>query len=117
MSIIFYAGIAGFLPHIALWGLLLSRIIVIPLIAGVSYEIIKGAAPHMDHLWVRVAVRPGLWLQKVTTRPPSLTQLEVSIASLRASFTPDQMEEVAGRSRTHALASWQTIKVPDEATA
>ena len=109
MSIIFYAGIAALLPSIPLWGLLLSRILVIPLIAGVSYEIIKAAAPRMSHLWVRVIVRPGLWLQKVTTRPPSNEQCEVSIASLQEVFTPDQSEEVAQRTNIWAPPSWQTI--------
>ncbi len=109
MSIIFYAGIAALLPSIPLWGLLLSRILVIPLIAGVSYEIIKAAATRMSHLWVRVIVRPGLWLQKVTTRPPSNEQCEVSIASLQEVFTPDQSEEVAQRTTIWAPPSWQTI--------
>jgi uncharacterized protein YqhQ len=110
MSIVFYAGISAFFPDLPVWGLLLSRVIVIPLIAAVSYEIIRAAAPRMSHLWVRIMVRPGLLLQKVTTRPPSDEQCEVAIASLEEVFSDDQKEEVASRSRVQAEKSWQTLE-------
>lgn len=110
MSIVFYAGIAVAFPDLALWARLLSRIVVIPLIAGVSYEVIRAAAPRMSHLWVRVLVRPGLWLQKVTTRRPNNAQCEVSLAALTASFTEDQIREVASRTKISAEPSWQTVE-------
>lgn len=112
MSIVFYAGIAAFIPGVPLWGLLLSRVLVIPLIAGVSYEIIKGAATRMDNKFIRVAIRPGLWLQKITTRPPTDEQCEVAIVSLKSVFTPDQIEEVSARSISKAPKSWQTVEIP-----
>ena len=66
------------------WLLLIaSRIILLPLIAGVSYEVIRFAAKHMQWRWVRILMKPGLLLQKLTTREPSLDQVEVAIASLR----------------------------------
>lgn len=110
MSIIFYAGIAVFFPDLALWARLLSRIVVIPMIAGVSYEIIKGAAPRMSHPLVRIIVKPGLWLQKITTRRPSNDQCEVSLAALNASFTQEQLDEVATRTKVSAEPSWQTVE-------
>ena len=111
MSIVFYAAIAAFLPGIPIWGLLLSRILVIPLIAGVSYEIIKGAATRMENVLIRTLIRPGLWLQKITTRAPSDDQCEVAIASLESVFTSDQIEEVKSRSKVYAPKSWQTLDV------
>ncbi len=76
-----------------------SRIIVIPVIAGVSYEIIRAAAKHMQWAWVRGAMRPGLSLQRLTTREPTLDQLEVALASLRAVLTAEQLAEVDARPR------------------
>jgi len=74
-----------------------SRVLLIPLIAGISYEIIRYAAKHMDRAWMRVAMRPGLALQRLTTRQPSLDQLEVAITSLRAVMTAEQQAEVDAR--------------------
>jgi uncharacterized protein YqhQ len=117
MSIVFYAGIAAFFPHLPLWGTLLSRVVIIPLIAAVSYEIIRGAASRMKHLWVRVLIRPGLWLQKVTTRQPTNEQCEVAIDSLTSVFTEEQIQEVASRSLRQAPSSWQTIEPVRQAIA
>jgi uncharacterized protein YqhQ len=80
------------------WLLLIgSRVLLIPVIAGIAYEIIRFAARHMDRRWVRVAMRPGLALQRLTTRQPTLDQLEVAITSLRAVMTAQQLTEVEGR--------------------
>jgi uncharacterized protein YqhQ len=85
--------------------LILSRIVLIPVVAGVSYEVIRFAAKHMERRWVRALMRPGLALQRLTTREPSLDQLEVAIASLRAAMTAEQLAEVASRSPAPALGS------------
>jgi uncharacterized protein YqhQ len=74
-----------------------SRIVLMPLIAGLSYEVIRYAAKNMHRRWVRVLVRPGLLLQRLTTRQPDLEQLEVAIASLRAVLTAEQTAEVEAR--------------------
>jgi uncharacterized protein YqhQ len=80
------------------WLLLIaSRIVLIPLIAGLSYEVIRFAARHMDRRWVRALMRPGLALQRLTTRQPSLDQVEVAVASLRAVLTAEQLAEVDAR--------------------
>ena len=60
----------------------LSRIVFIPLIAGIAYEIIRFAAKHQDTSWVKWITLPGLYLQKITTKPPSRDQLEVAIKAL-----------------------------------
>lgn len=77
--------------------LILSRLVLIPVIAGLAYEVIRFAARHMDKGWVRTAMKPGLTLQKMTTREPTLDQLEVAIASLRAVMTREQLVEVEAR--------------------
>jgi uncharacterized protein YqhQ len=81
------------------WLLLLaSRVVLIPLIAGISYEVIRFAARHMQWAWVRLLMRPGLALQRLTTKEPTLDQVEVAIVSLRAVLTAEQLAEVESRS-------------------
>ncbi|GAK61030.1 hypothetical protein U27_00928 [Candidatus Vecturithrix granuli] len=60
-----------------------SRLVFVPLIAGISYEIIRFAGKHQDKTWVRWLTKPGLSLQKITTKPPSADQLEVAIRALQ----------------------------------
>jgi uncharacterized protein YqhQ len=74
-----------------------SRVVLIPLIAGLSYEVIRLAARNINRPWVRALMRPGLLLQKLTTREPDLDQLEVAITSLRAVMTAEQLAEVDAR--------------------
>ena len=62
--------------------LILSRVVLVPLIAGISYEIIKFAGRHESSAVVRVVMAPGLALQWMTTKPPDRGQVEVAIAAL-----------------------------------
>ncbi len=64
--------------------LVLSRILGIPLIAGLSYEVIKWAGKNRRKRWVRAVMWPGLMLQNLTTREPDESQLAVAIAALEA---------------------------------
>ena len=66
----------------AWYWLVASRILGIPLIAGISYELIKWAGKHRDKRWVRTLMWPGLMLQNLTTREPDEDQLEVAIRAL-----------------------------------
>jgi uncharacterized protein YqhQ len=78
--------------------LLASRILGIPLIAGLSYEVIKWAGRNRRKRWVRALMWPGLMLQNLTTREPDHDQLEVSIAALNAVLaveTPERQAEEA----------------------
>jgi uncharacterized protein YqhQ len=68
----------------AWWILVLTRILGVPLIAGLSFEVIKWAGRNRRRRWVQVIMYPGLQLQKLTTREPDLDQLAVSIAALGA---------------------------------
>ena len=80
LSILFFS-LLGPLPL----GLrLASRIIMIPVLAGIAYEYIRWTANHMDSPLVKWIVRPNLALQHLTTREPDLEMLEVSIAAFNA---------------------------------
>lgn len=68
----------------AWWILVLTRILGVPLIAGLSFEVIKWAGRNRARGWVQALMYPGLQLQKLTTREPDLDQLAVSIAALQA---------------------------------
>jgi uncharacterized protein YqhQ len=63
--------------------LVLSRIVGVPVVAGISYEVIRWAGRHKDERYVQVIMTPGLWLQRLTTRAPDLSQLEVACRALR----------------------------------
>jgi uncharacterized protein YqhQ len=71
----------GLLPW---WALVLSRIIGIPLITGISFEIIKFAGRNRSKRWVQILMWPGLKLQLLTTREPDHDQLAVAIAAMEA---------------------------------
>ena len=68
----------------AWWILVLTRILGVPVIAGLSFEVIKWAGRNRRRRWVQLVMWPGLQLQKLTTREPDLDELAVSIASLQA---------------------------------
>ncbi|MEX0835076.1 MAG: DUF1385 domain-containing protein, partial [Nitriliruptor sp.] len=69
--------------HVAL------RVVLLPLVAGVAYEGLRLGAAHGDHPLVRGLMAPGLWLQRITTRPPSVDQIEVAIRSFEAVVPAD----------------------------
>ena len=70
-------------PLPSLWWRLSSRILLIPVIAGISYEYIRWTARHLDLAFVRAMIKPNLALQKLTTREPDLKMLEVAIAAFQ----------------------------------
>jgi uncharacterized protein YqhQ len=63
--------------------LIATRILLLPVIAGIAYELIRFAGKHQGNRFLMTLLAPGLWLQRLTTREPSLDQLEVSIRALR----------------------------------
>ena len=78
----------------SLWLMVLSRILLIPVIAAIGYEVIRFGAAHATNNMVRAILAPGLWLQSLTTREPDDTQLEVALSALRKVVEVDQLEEV-----------------------
>jgi uncharacterized protein YqhQ len=74
------------------WILLLTRILGVPLIAGLSFEVIKFAGRNRRRAWVRALMWPGMKLQLLTTREPDLTQLAVAIAALDAVLANETLD-------------------------
>ena len=66
------------------WLLVITRIVGVPVIAGLSFEVIKWAGRNRQRRWVQAIMFPGLQLQKLTTREPDLEELAVAIAALQA---------------------------------
>ncbi len=77
------------------WILLLTRILGVPLIAGLSFEVIKWAGRNRRKRWVRAVMWPGMQLQKLTTREPDLDELAVAIAALNAVLAVDRPGETS----------------------
>ena len=68
-------------PH--WYWLIATRILLLPVIAGIAYELIRFAGKHQDNRVLMSLLAPGMWLQRLTTREPSLDQIEVSIRALK----------------------------------
>lgn len=83
-------------------GLMLSsvgyRVLLMPVVAGIAYELLKFAGAHRDKKWALALVAPGLWTQYITTREPDDSQIEVAIASLQCVW--DKEHEVDPPSAT-----------------
>ncbi len=79
----------------ATWLMILSRIVLVPVIAGISYEIIYFAGRHSDNIVARIVSRPGLWLQSLTTREPDDSQIEVAITALNKVIESEQPQSLA----------------------
>jgi len=77
----------------SLWLMVLSRILLIPVIAALGYEVIQFGAKHPKNVLVRAVLAPGLWLQELTTKEPNDSQIEVALSALRKAVEIDQSEE------------------------
>ncbi len=69
-----------------------ARVVLIPVIAGLAYEIIRFSARHLGNPVCKVLVRPGMWLQKITTKEPDDQQLEIAIIALKEALLYDAVE-------------------------
>ena len=88
-------------PH--WYWLIAERILLLPVIAGIAYELIRFAGKHSDNKFLMTLLAPGMWLQRLTTREPSLDQLEVSIRALREVLHLEE-SRVAGEQRVEVMA-------------
>jgi hypothetical protein len=77
------------------WLMVLSRILLVPVIAALGYEVIYFGGRHTSNRFVRIIMAPGLWLQALTTREPDDSQLEVAAAALKRVMELDALEEAA----------------------
>ena len=83
--------------------MLASRIIVIPIVAGLAFEFIMWSARHQDSALVRALVWPGLQMQKLTTREPSDAMVEVAMASLKKVISMEKESEIEPNEATNKL--------------
>lgn len=90
-----------------------SRIVLIPVIAGIAYEFIKFSAAHQDNRLMRLLIAPGLWLQDFTTRQPDASMLEVAIAALRQLLVEEKLVATE-ETEAEALAVASTSTAPVE---
>ena len=90
-------GVEGWLYMLA------SRVIVIPLVAGIAFEFIMWSARHQDSAVVRALVWPGLQMQKLTTREPSDDMVEVAMASLKKVLSMEKEAEIEPNEATNKL--------------
>jgi uncharacterized protein YqhQ len=81
-----------------IWWRIGSRLLAIPLIAGIAFEALRLGARFPNSRFMRAVMTPGLWLQKVTTKPPSRDQIEVAIESFEEVLRKERelKEEPAG---------------------
>ena len=70
-----------------------ARVVLIPLIAGLAYEVIRFSARHLKNRFCRMLIAPGLWLQRITTKEPDDKQLEVAIIALREALLYDAVAD------------------------
>ena len=75
----------------SLWVMVVSRILLIPVIAAIGYEVTRFGAGHSQNIFVRALQAPGLWLQSLTTREPDDSQLEVAVSALKKAVEADQI--------------------------
>jgi uncharacterized protein YqhQ len=73
----------------AFWAIFLSRLVLVPLVSGLSYELIRFSAPRCQRGFFRLIVLPGLGLQRITTKEPSDDQLETAIRALKEALELD----------------------------
>ncbi len=79
------------IPFDSFGGKFLSRIVLLPVIAGLSYEVIRFTAKHRGS-WLAVLAAPGLWLQRITTQPPSDDQLAVAIHAIEGAMALERSQ-------------------------
>jgi len=101
-----------------LWWRVLSRILLLPVIAGISYELLKLSGKYAHVPWCRVLIAPGLWIQKLTTRPPDNDQVEVAITALEAVKDDDlaDQESLTTPEETNSLSETATPATLTEKT-
>src|SRR3954468_4199146 len=84
--------------------LIATRILLLPLIAGIAYELIRFAGKHTDNRFLMTLLAPGLWLQRLTTREPTLDQLEVSIRALRDVLALEKRDPAGDAPKVEVMA-------------
>jgi uncharacterized protein YqhQ len=100
VSILLFSLLAG----AELWVAILGRVLLIPVIAAVAYEILKWGAKRREHPVWRWLFLPGIWLQAITTKQPDDSMIEVAISSMQ--------EALAANGDTAPEGSWDPVRQP-----
>ena len=85
--------------------MILSRLVLIPVIAAVSYELLRFGARHRGNALVRALFEPGIWVQKITTKQPTDDMIEVAIVSMEQAMTADGETPPGGERHHRPLAA------------
>ena len=83
-----------FFPRDPFWFLVVSRIVLVPIIAGISYEFIRFAGTHQNSIWIRMFNSPNILLQDLTTRQPDDGMMEVAITAIEYAIAMDEERAV-----------------------
>lgn len=114
-SFLLIVGMVAFFVFLLLAGLpfwwqVAARVLLIPVIAGISYELLKAGATSR---WMSWANRPGIWLQAITTKEPEDKMVEVAVASLLGALTEDEVVAVKERGPVAPGALAAEVDVPE----
>jgi len=90
ISILVFSLVPSTAPFVVKFG---ARVVLIPLIAGLAYEVIRFSARHLDSAVCRTLIQPGLWLQRITTKEPDDKQLEIALVALKEALLYDVIDE------------------------
>ncbi len=104
IAILVFSALGEIVGHIDWYWLVLSRIVALPLIAGLAYEVIRLAARYERFRLVRWVLAPGLWLQRLTTREPTLDQVAVSIRALERVLAAEKRSASDAGPRVEVMA-------------
>ena len=105
-----------FFPRDPFWFLVVSRIVLVPIIAGISYEFIRFAGTHQNSIWIRIFNSPNILLQDLTTRQPDDGMMEVAITAIEYAIAMDEKRAVPSDNRSQ-LSSDPFEPVTDVITA
>ena len=99
LGIVFLIAIIAFsfLPPLPIAGRILSRVVAIPVIAAVAYELLRLGAKYPTSIVMRVLTAPGMWMQKITTRPPEPEMIDVAIASFETVLEREAAEAASAK--------------------
>jgi len=101
----------AFVPRTPLWWLILSRVVFLPVIASISYEFIRFSGAHQQNLLTRITTYPGLLLQRLTTRMPDDSQLEVAIHAMNTALAADEAsQQFAGEPASKVIPETHGLK-------
>ncbi len=106
-----------FFPRDPFWFLVVSRIVLVPIIAGISYEFIRFAGTHQNNIWIRMFNSPNILLQDLTTRQPDEGMIEVAITAIEYAIAMDDGLAVPSDDKSQLSSEpFEPLRVASEST-